>query len=57
METTDIERGKVSVEKAGKGVSGIIVPGGFGERGAEGRISVIQYARDRPYIVVPRVSL
>jgi CTP synthase len=46
VETTDIERGKVSVEKALDGVSGIIVPGGFGERGAEGKISVIQYARE-----------
>ncbi len=45
VETTDIERGKVSIEKALKDVSGIIVPGGFGERGAEGKISVIEYAR------------
>jgi CTP synthase len=28
------------------GVSGILVPGGFGERGAEGKISAIQYARE-----------
>ncbi len=38
------------VEKMGpkallKGVSGILVPGGFGDRGIEGKISVIQYAR------------
>ena len=45
VETTDIERGKLSVEEALDGVSGIIVPGGFGERGAEGKISVIEYAR------------
>ncbi len=38
------------VEKAGAaallaGVSGILVPGGFGDRGIEGKIQTIQYAR------------
>ncbi len=28
-------------------VSGILVPGGFGERGIEGKIGVIQYAREK----------
>ncbi|MBI3860066.1 MAG: CTP synthase, partial [Thaumarchaeota archaeon] len=28
-------------------ISGIIVPGGFGERGAEGKIRFVQYARER----------
>jgi len=34
-----------------KGVHGILVPGGFGERGAEGKIKAVQYARERkiPY--------
>jgi CTP synthase len=34
------------------GVDGIIVPGGFGKRGIEGKIRVIQYARenDVPYL-------
>ena len=27
-------------------VSGILVPGGFGERGSEGKISAIQFARE-----------
>ncbi len=33
------------------GVHGILVPGGFGERGAEGKIKAVQYARERkiPY--------
>lgn len=33
------------------GVHGILVPGGFGERGAEGKISAARYARERkiPY--------
>ena len=29
------------------GCSGILVPGGFGERGAEGKISAIHYAREK----------
>jgi len=29
-----------------KGVSGVLVPGGFGERGIEGKIKAIQYARE-----------
>jgi len=29
-----------------KGVSGILVPGGFGERGIEGKIRAVQYARE-----------
>ena len=47
VETTDIERGKLTVEKALGDVQGIIVAGGFGERGAEGKISVIEYARKK----------
>ena len=34
-----------------KGANGILVPGGFGERGTEGKIKAVQYARERdiPY--------
>lgn len=40
-----------TIEKEGadnllKGVAGIIVPGGFGNRGIEGKISAIKYARE-----------
>ena len=40
------------VEKRGaaallKGVSGVLVPGGFGDRGIEGKIEVIRYVRER----------
>ncbi len=40
------------VEKKGaaallKGVSGVLVPGGFGDRGIEGKIDVIRYVRER----------
>jgi len=52
IETTDIENGNVKVEDALKGASGIIVPGGFGSRGTEGKIACIRYARenDMPFI-------
>jgi CTP synthase len=33
-------------EKLFAGVSGILVPGGFGERGIEGKIKAVQYARE-----------
>jgi len=35
-----------------KGVDAILVPGGFGERGVEGKIKTIQYAREKkiPYL-------
>jgi CTP synthase len=34
-----------------EGVHGILVPGGFGERGAEGKVKAVQFARERkvPY--------
>jgi len=47
VETTDIEAGKKKVEDVLKGVQGVIVPGGFGSRGAEGKIQVIRYCRER----------
>lgn len=36
---------KANLEKIFKGVSGILVPGGFGMRGIEGKLDAIQYAR------------
>jgi CTP synthase len=46
IETTDIEEGKISAEEILKGVSGVIVPGGFGTRGTEGKIDIIRYVRE-----------
>jgi CTP synthase len=46
VETTEIEEGKKSVRKILEGVSGIIVPGGFGLRGIEGKIEVIKHVRE-----------
>jgi CTP synthase len=36
-----------SPEKILEGVDGILVPGGFGERGVEGKIGAIRYAREK----------
>ncbi len=46
IETTDIEQGKSSVKDSLAGIKGVIVPGGFGSRGVEGKIKVIQYCRE-----------
>ncbi len=46
IETTEIEEGKLKVEDALDGADGIIVPGGFGSRGTEGKIECIKYARE-----------
>ncbi len=46
VETTEIEQHKISVEQALRGADGIIVPGGFGARGTEGKIACIKYARE-----------
>ena len=43
---------KDGAEKAWRAVGGILVPGGFGERGIEGKIKAAQYAREQkiPYL-------
>ncbi|MBU4299997.1 MAG: CTP synthase (glutamine hydrolyzing) [Nanoarchaeota archaeon] len=46
IETTEIEKGKKSVSDALSGVDGIIVPGGWGARGTEGKMQVIKFARE-----------
>src|ERR1019366_1640752 len=50
VDSEDIE--KNGVEKTLKGLGGILVPGGFGERGVEGKILAAQYARENkiPYL-------
>jgi CTP synthase len=50
VEAEQIE--KFGAESALKGLGGILVPGGFGERGIEGKIIVAQYAREKkiPYL-------
>ncbi|MFC1852591.1 glutamine hydrolyzing CTP synthase [candidate division CSSED10-310 bacterium] len=46
VETTDMEKGSVILEKVLKNVQGVIVPGGFGIRGIEGKIQVIRFVRE-----------
>jgi CTP synthase len=46
IETTGIETGEVDPAQALAEVDGLIVPGGFGARGIEGKIKLIQYARE-----------
>jgi len=51
IETTALES-EVNFEDMFAGVDGILVPGGFGSRGVEGKIKAIEYARTRniPYL-------
>ena len=46
IETTDVEKGKVPVEKLLSGKDAVIVPIGFGSRGVEGKIACVRYARE-----------
>jgi CTP synthase len=50
VDSEDIERD--GAEKHLKGLGGILVPGGFGERGVEGKIQAARYARENqvPYL-------
>ncbi len=50
IETTDITKDNVAGKM--RGLDGIIVPGGFGKRGTEGKIECIRYARENnmPYL-------
>ena len=49
IESQDIERKGIGLLE---GMDGIVVPGGFGDRGIEGKISTVQYARENniPYL-------
>ncbi|MBK8802387.1 MAG: CTP synthase (glutamine hydrolyzing) [Fibrobacteres bacterium] len=46
IETSEIEKGSQTVAQALNGVDGLIIPGGFGARGIEGKIQLIKYARE-----------
>jgi CTP synthase len=45
VESGDVERN--GAEAMLSGVCGVLVPGGFGQRGIEGKISAVRYARER----------
>jgi CTP synthase len=49
VESTDVEKDGASVQLSD--VDGILVPGGFGERGIEGKIEAVRWAREKsiPY--------
>ena len=46
IETTEIENGRISAAESLHGVDGVIVPGGFGSRGVEGKLAVIKHCRE-----------
>lgn len=50
VDAEDIESGRFNISEL-KNADGVIVPGGFGKRGTEGKIAAIKYARenDIPY--------
>jgi len=50
IESEEIE--KFGAEKVLKGLGGVLVPGGFGERGVEGKVQAARYCRERklPYL-------
>lgn len=52
IETTEIETGKKSIADMLKNIDGIIVPGGWGARGTEGKMQVVKFARENniPYL-------
>ncbi|MBW2981487.1 CTP synthase (glutamine hydrolyzing) [Candidatus Woesearchaeota archaeon] len=46
IDTGEIEKGKKNVEEELEEIDGLIIPGGFGVRGVEGKIACIKYARE-----------
>ncbi len=46
IDSETLEDPKVDMDKIFEGINGLIVPGGFGNRGIEGKISAIRYARE-----------
>ena len=52
MSVKPIEAGKLEGDEAScflSGVDGIIIPGGFGQRGIEGKIQAVRYAEKRRF--------
>ena len=46
IESEIFENGQDTVQRL-EGCNGILVPGGFGERGAEGKVAAVRFARER----------
>lgn len=47
VNSEEVESAEVDLAEIFAGCRGIVVPGGFGDRGVEGKIRAIQYARER----------
>ena len=52
IDSETLEDPNLTMEEVFKGMDGIVVPGGFGNRGIEGKIRAVQYARENkvPYL-------
>lgn len=52
IDSETLEDPKLTMKEVFKGIDGIVVPGGFGNRGIEGKIRAVQYARENkvPYL-------
>ncbi|RLE45972.1 hypothetical protein DRJ22_03095 [Candidatus Woesearchaeota archaeon] len=52
VETTNLEKNPERQKKLLQDVNGILIPGGFGQRGTEGKIATAKYARENkiPYL-------
>jgi CTP synthase len=52
LDTSDIDTGNADRRLRDEGIDAIIVPGGFGERGVEGKIACVEYVRRQriPYL-------
>ncbi|MGB9840461.1 CTP synthase [Thermovenabulum sp.] len=46
VHSEDLEEENINLKEVFEGINGILIPGGFGDRGIEGKIKAIQYARE-----------
>jgi CTP synthase len=47
IDASEIEEGRLNIDQAFKDINGLIVPGGFGARGVEGKIACVRYCREK----------
>ncbi|TYP52490.1 CTP synthase [Thermosediminibacter litoriperuensis] len=47
VHSEDLEDDGIDLEEVFSGVDGVLIPGGFGDRGIEGKIKTIRYAREK----------
>ncbi|ADL08893.1 CTP synthase [Thermosediminibacter oceani] len=47
VHSEDLEEDGIDLEEIFSGVDGLLIPGGFGDRGIEGKIKAIRYAREK----------